>query len=220
MTWLDGLTKSKFSEVVSSEILCHAKGLGVVSTFNKNKKEIMKAITIKQPWASLIVHGIKDIENRTWPCPRKYIGQRVFIHAAGSHGRKFSIDLTDAQTKAAFATIAIETMFGNMPFGSIIGSVEIVDCSINHPSIWAEKGVYNWILANPILFNKPIENVKGKLSFWEYPGINEVKIECPECGSIEIAIEDYTTAPFPTFLHSCNKCGYVIMESEWNVIEK
>ena len=24
----------------------------------------MKAITIKQPWASLIVHGIKDIENR------------------------------------------------------------------------------------------------------------------------------------------------------------
>lgn len=95
----------------------------------------MKAITIKQPWASLIVHGIKDIENRNWPCPRKYIGQRVFIHAAGSHGRKFSIDLTDAQTKAAFATIAIETMFGNMPFGSIIGSVEIVDCSINHPSI-------------------------------------------------------------------------------------
>ena len=217
MTWLDGLTKSKFSEVVSSEILCHAKGLGVVSTFNKNKKEIMKAITIKQPWASLIVHGIKDIENRTWPCPRKYIGQRVFIHAAGSHGRKFSIDLTDAQTKAAFATIAIETMFGNMPFGSIIGSVEIVDCSMNHPSIWAEKGVYNWIRANPILFNKPIENVKGKLSFWEYPGINEVKIECPECGSIEIAIEDYTTAPFPTFLHSCNKCGYVIMESEWDI---
>lgn len=34
----------------------------------------MKAITIKQPWASLIVHGIKDIENRTWACPWKYIG--------------------------------------------------------------------------------------------------------------------------------------------------
>lgn len=28
----------------------------------------MKAIIIKQPWASLIVHGIKDIENRTWSC--------------------------------------------------------------------------------------------------------------------------------------------------------
>jgi hypothetical protein len=35
----------------------------------------MKAITIKQPWASLIVHGIKDIENRTWSCPKKYLGR-------------------------------------------------------------------------------------------------------------------------------------------------
>ena len=147
----------------------------------------MKAVSVKQPWASLIVHGIKDIENRRWPC-KKYIGQRVLIHAAGSHGRKFSIDLTDAQTKAAFATIAKETMFGNMPFGSIIGSVEIVGCSINHPSIWAEKTdaddkgyyenpVYNWVLANPILFEKPIENIKGKLSFWEYDG------ELPEGGA-------------------------------------
>lgn len=52
--------------------------------------------------------------------------------------------------------------------GCIIGSVEIVDCVQNHPSIWAEKGVYNWVLANPVLFNKPIENVKGKLSFWDF----------------------------------------------------
>ena len=40
----------------------------------------MKAITIKQPWASLIVHGFKNIENRTWACPEKYIGHRVLIH--------------------------------------------------------------------------------------------------------------------------------------------
>ncbi len=42
----------------------------------------MKAITIRQPWASLIAHGIKDIENRTWKCPEKYIGKRVLIHAS------------------------------------------------------------------------------------------------------------------------------------------
>lgn len=177
----------------------------------------MKAITVKQPWASLIIHGIKDIENRTW---RTNFRGRVLIHDAGSHGRKFSVNLTDAQTKAAFATIAKYTMFGSLSFGAIIGSVEIVDCVQNHPSIWAEKGVYNWVLANPIIYNEPIENVKGKLSFWDYPGIKEVKIECPECGSHEIAIEDYTTAPFPTYLHMCNKCGYVIMESEWDRVEK
>ena len=43
----------------------------------------MKAITIKQPWASLIIHGFKNIENRTWACPEKYIGHRVLIHASG-----------------------------------------------------------------------------------------------------------------------------------------
>lgn len=125
----------------------------------------VKVLTVKQPWASLIVHGIKDIENRSW---RTNFRGRVLIHASDSYGRKFSVDLTDAQTKAAFATIAKETMFGNMPFGSIIGSVEIVDCVQNHPSIWADNGVYHWVLANPILFEKPIENVKGKLGLWNY----------------------------------------------------
>ena len=41
----------------------------------------MKAISIKQPWASLIAHGIKDIENRTW---RTNYRGRVLIHAGAS----------------------------------------------------------------------------------------------------------------------------------------
>lgn len=177
----------------------------------------MKAITIKQPWASLIVHGIKNIENRTWSCPKKYLGQRVLIHSSVCHGKKFKINLTDEQMKQAFSLISEKSISGQWEFGAIIGSVEIVDCVQNHSSIWAEKEVYNWVLANSIIYNEPIENVKGKLSFWDYPGIKEVSIECPECGSIEIAVEDYTTAPFPTYLHRCNKCEHVIMESEWNI---
>lgn len=129
----------------------------------------MKAITIKQPWASLIVHGIKDIENRTW---RTNFRGRVLIHSSGSYGKKFKVNLTDEQAKEAFTTIAKECMFGCLPFGSIIGSIEIVDCVQNHPSIWADKGVYNWVLANPVLFKKPIP-AKGRLSFWEYDNLSE-----------------------------------------------
>lgn len=155
----------------------------------------MKTISIKQPWASLIVHGIKDIENRTWACPKKYIGQRVLIHASGSHGKKFKVNLTNEQIKVAFATIAEGCMLGNLPFGSIIGSVEIVDCVINHPSVWAEKSkgvspgghvtdekepiIYNWVLANPILFKEPIP-AKGKLSFWE-SDLTEEQINLLSC---------------------------------------
>lgn len=146
----------------------------------------MKAITIKQPWASLIVEGIKDIENRSWPCPKKYIGKRILIHASAKSVEYNS--LREILTKAQW-----EALRGNFdPFkfvdcGTIIGSVKIIDCVINHPSIWAEqssetvngvtygitvnqKPIYNWVLANPIKFPEPIP-AKGKLSFWDYPNI-------------------------------------------------
>lgn len=150
----------------------------------------MKAITIKQPWASLIVHGIKNIENRTWPCPKKYIGQRILIHASAD--KKVSWILNDAQrcVLSRSKSPLYSTDLDALPFGTIIGSVEIIRRTVNHPSIWAEKTenytvgmnpklheattgkkvIYNWVLANPSLFEKPIENVKGKLSFWDYDG--------------------------------------------------
>lgn len=152
----------------------------------------MKALTIKQPWASLICYGIKDIENRTW---KTNFRGRVYIHS--SSPRKFTIHLNDEQTKLA-APVLKMAFDGIMPFGAIIGEVDIIDCVINHPSIWAEKtkehllyeepatgkmtpyhsrgigAVYNWVLANPVIYDKPILNVKGKLSFWEYyPPANE-----------------------------------------------
>src|SRR6267378_3713180 len=39
----------------------------------------MKIISIRQPWASLIVSGVKDVENRTWST--RYRGP-VLIHAS------------------------------------------------------------------------------------------------------------------------------------------
>lgn len=42
----------------------------------------MKAITIHQPWASLLAHGIKTWETRTWPVPVNVLGKPVLIHAS------------------------------------------------------------------------------------------------------------------------------------------
>lgn len=42
----------------------------------------MKALTIWQPWASLIMAGAKPYEFRGWRTPRSLIGQRIVIHAA------------------------------------------------------------------------------------------------------------------------------------------
>ena len=137
----------------------------------------MKAISIKQPWAYLIAAGIKDIENRTWKCPEKYIGERVLIHASKTQYETPMYLLTDEQYDSIKQEKRIE-INNSLEYGCIIGSIEIVDCVVNHPSIWAEKTnlpeqlssecKWNWVLANPILFDEPIMNVKGKLGFWEY----------------------------------------------------
>lgn len=175
----------------------------------------MKTISIKQPWASLIAHGIKDIENRSW---RTNYRGRVLIHAGAS--KKEGWRLNDLQRVHLWRSgnALYNTDFDKLPFGSIIGSVEIVDCVQSHSSVWAEKGVWNWVLANPVLYQAPIP-AKGKLSLWEFEGLKEVKIKCPECGSIETALENHLTEPFSTYVHTCCKCGAIILESEWNVIK-
>ena len=39
------------------------------------------AITLHQPWASLIALGIKTVETRSWPVPARLVGQRIAVHA-------------------------------------------------------------------------------------------------------------------------------------------
>jgi ribosomal protein S27E len=46
----------------------------------------------------------------------------------------------------------------------------------------------------------------------------KVKIICPECGSIQNA-EIKFGIPWNTYIHDCEKCGFTIMESEWNEIK-
>lgn len=42
----------------------------------------MKALTLWQPWASLVIEGCKPFEFRGWRAPRHIVGQRIVIHAA------------------------------------------------------------------------------------------------------------------------------------------
>jgi len=49
------------------------------------------ALSIKQPYADLIVDGHKNLENREWSPPPKYFGKPILIHA----GRQFYVNATD-----------------------------------------------------------------------------------------------------------------------------
>lgn len=103
----------------------------------------MKAITVKQPWASLIVEGIKDVENRTWKCPEKYIGERVLIHAGAKSANFWSSPNAGIIDGFLRSISKGGTDWSDYPKGTIIGSVEVVECVINHKSIWADKSETN-----------------------------------------------------------------------------
>lgn len=154
----------------------------------------MKALTVKQPWASLIALGLKDVENRTWKT--NYRG-RILIHAGMTAAEGGWKALNKAQIES---TVNMKGRLfddnGRMPKGAIIGSVEIVDCVQNYPSIWAEQGVWNWVLKNPVMFDEPITGVKGKLSLWEYEG------EIPEQKPKEEPVEK---EPAPTLVEMQEK---------------
>lgn len=62
----------------------------------------MKAISLWQPWASLIACGAKPYETRSWAPPRELIGQPIAIHAAKKIERgaaQFAEDLIYGQHK-------------------------------------------------------------------------------------------------------------------------
>ena len=52
----------------------------------------MKAITLWQPWASLIADRKKKSETRHWPPPRYLVGQTIAIHAGKRVERDYCED--------------------------------------------------------------------------------------------------------------------------------
>lgn len=125
----------------------------------------MKVLTIKQPWATLIMQGDKRFEFRSWQT--KYRGE-LLIHAGKG------ID------KEAIKRLA-KYLPEELPSGKILGKVELVDCikmssnfkklllnenkDIYTKSSFSEN--YGWQLDNVEVFKDPIP-AKGKLSLWEY----------------------------------------------------
>ena len=52
--------------------------MGLVRT----EEEVLKAISLHEPWASLIASGHKTLETRSWRPPKLLVGCTIAIHAA------------------------------------------------------------------------------------------------------------------------------------------
>ena len=124
----------------------------------------MKALSIRQPWAELIVAGLKDIENRKWRTD--YRGP-VLIHA-GMKIEPIDDDLRELVKRISGFDLP---QAADLPRGGIVGQAEIVDVVQSSPSRWF-SGPYGFVLANARRL--PFRPMPGQ------PGIFEVATACDE----------------------------------------
>jgi len=124
----------------------------------------MKALTVREPWASLIINGYKKYEFRSWKT--NYRG-KILIHS-GQNIEKNNIK--------RFEKYNLEYISG-----AIIGEVELTDCVLvdenlekklikDNPEVYKKTDnprKYAWKFDKIVKYNNPIF-VKGQLGLWNY----------------------------------------------------
>ena len=100
----------------------------------------LRALSIRQPWAWLIVNGLKDVENR----PRRtHFRGPLLIHAS------LSLDSYTEENIAWLKTRYGVEIPSELDTGGIVGIVDVVDCVESHKSKWFNKGSFGWVVTNP-----------------------------------------------------------------------
>ena len=138
----------------------------------------MKVLSVRQPWAYLIVAGYKDIENRKW-----YTNHRgpLLIHASKG------VDPDDFMPKQrAYIESAGIVIPEDLPRGAIVGSVNLTavrwssqgydgasrfyTAPDNYSNPWFE-GPYGFEMADAVQFHQPIP-YRGSLGIREASDAN------------------------------------------------
>lgn len=130
--------------------------------FDRNGAEVpgdmIPCLSIRQPYAWLIVQGIKPVENRTW---RTNFRGRVLIHAGVTFAKRDFADCLEVYGDQGFPRTREEMV------GGIVGEAVIVDCVKAHPSPFF-IGPHAFVLEQPKAYQKLIP-YGGKLGFFGVP---------------------------------------------------
>ena len=144
----------------------------------------MKALTLTQPWASLVILGIKRIETRSWAT---YQRGPLIIHAGAgwsADDRDFAADLMHAGILPERWLTTARSVKPDLPLGAGLGvvtlhriiAVSLIRRSETYAS-WLSPiereygdysdGRYGWFLTDPRPFPVPVP-ARGALGLWEW----------------------------------------------------
>jgi hypothetical protein len=141
----------------------------------------MKAISLWQPFASLIFAGVKTFETRSWKYPAKLRGQRIAIHATAKFTPPSMISpALDALCEEVFGPGYVHSL----PRSAILGTALVSEChktddlydaynDVNHITShnlvcgdWL-SGRYAWALTDVEAFPMAIP-ARGNQMLWEW----------------------------------------------------
>jgi len=129
------------------------------------------ALSVLQPWATLIVLGKKRIETRSW---QTHFRGRIAVHAC----LRLPPGFYDLCQREPFRSILLRSPWNRPPRGVVLGTVEVRDCvrveELDHASLGDEEralgdfrpGRWAWLLADP----RPLEILvpaRGRLGVFE-----------------------------------------------------
>lgn len=138
----------------------------------------MKALSLWQPWASLIFGQIRPNLFKRWETRSWYMGYRgpLLVHAAQKH-------FSEHDSRQLFRSMILHDYFYTwwyLPYGAIVGRVNVVAClPTDEPEILNlpleqlrlgdfGEGRYAIKLENPALFEKPI-SYRGRQGLFNVP---------------------------------------------------
>ncbi len=151
----------------------------------------MYAITLHQPWASLIALGLKTVETRSWPAPERLIGQTIAVHAAQRMARRPEAPIEEAllagvgsdwrRTIPTGAVLATARLTGlarvecvDLATGQAVhdGRTEVgyaADLGQTRIDPWGDfgPGRWLWFLADVRPLPEPVPAI-GRQSFWHW----------------------------------------------------
>ena len=152
----------------------------------------MRALTLWQPWASLVAAGVKTVETRSWRPPKGLVGQRIAIHAASrkitSHDRRFNEAVSEVLGLADVRFSAETVLRSELPRGAVLCTARLreawqvaevsddlvrVATSADGQSCvvdaWGDfsPGRWLWFLEDLDTFSTPF-TARGKQGMWEW----------------------------------------------------
>jgi hypothetical protein len=137
----------------------------------------MKALTLWQPWATLVAIGAKSIETRSWSTRHR---GPLAIHAA----KRFPPGAQSLAMEREFRTVLLEAGYGDpetLPRGAVVAVAQLVDVRTTdevrgvlqatpRETIYGDfsRGRWAWVLRDVVRLPQPIQAYGGR-GLWTWP---------------------------------------------------